>query len=96
MIITRGVGIPNALLNEPTTFLYLSTLVSAKDNNKTKKAISNVAISANVAIHKGAPGLHFSQGGSFSSSSASDESSAITDHQFYPPSAFARRALGLK
>ena len=56
---------PNASRSEPEICLNFGTLNSANDRIKTKKAINNVAISANVAIHAGAPGGgHFGQSGS--------------------------------
>ena len=48
---------PKAAFIEPAICLYLGTFISAKDSRSTKKAISNVAISAKVAIHAGAPPL---------------------------------------
>ena len=65
---------PKAFFSEPEICLNFGTLNSANDRIRTKKAISNVAISANVAIQAGAPtGGHFGH----SSSSCSSTSSSI-------------------
>ena len=69
---------PNASRSEPEICLNLGTLNSAKERIRTKNAISNVAISAKVAIHAGAPfGGHLGQSGSACSSSLRASSAII-------------------
>ena len=77
-IVTFGTifSIPKACLSDPATCLNLGTSVSAKLSNRTKKAISKVAMSANVAIQAGAPPL---QGGhSVSGGFSEDDLFSIT------------------
>ena len=57
--------IPNASFNDPATCSNLGTLTLEKDKISTKNAMSRVAISANVAIHAGAPVSHFGHSSSF-------------------------------
>ena len=71
---------PNASRSEPEICLNLGTLNSANDRMRTKNAIKSVAMSANVAIHAGAPtGGHLGQSGS-SCSASFRASSAIVNH----------------
>ena len=54
---------PNATANDPLTCSNFGTFTFAKERIKTKKAISRVAMSANVAIQGGDPPGHSGQSG---------------------------------
>ena len=56
---------PKASFSDPATCSNLGTLTLENDKISTKNAISSVAISANVAIHAGAPLSHLGHFSSF-------------------------------
>ena len=70
---------PNAFFNEPEICLNLGTLNSANERIRTKNAMRSVAMSANVAIHAGAPtGGHLGHSSSSVSSTFSSSCSLAT------------------
>ena len=86
--------IPNAWAILPATCSNLTTLISENDKINTKNAINKVAMSAKVAIHKGAPFLQTGHSSASSSSSAGASAAAPSSAPSWPSSAPSWPSIG--